>query len=215
MGFSRWTTVLAVVVLAACSRNLRPGDDPDFTDTGTPQNTDDTGFDTGEPSTPPDGDIDCTADYPTPSPTGGDGEDFCITDELQCGDVIYGTTVGGSTAYDHEQYDAWTCGGPATNLDWSAAERIYEIWVAPGQSATVRLYIECGALTLRTVHTTDVCPVELEKHCVYAGLTSPNSQIREHELFNHGANPVSARHEVVVDGRDGFEGNYRLDVICD
>ncbi|MEQ1569273.1 MAG: hypothetical protein ABMA64_26790 [Myxococcota bacterium] len=72
-----------------------------------------------------DTDLDCDADYTTPPY--GTALGVCITEEVGCGDVIYGTLEGGSTLYD---YDYWLLVGELGSLlgDYEALdgpERVY------------------------------------------------------------------------------------------
>lgn len=79
------------------------GDSDSDTDGDTDSDADgDSDGDTDSDSdTDTEGELDCEEDYATPAP----GEvASCVTEEVFCGDVIYGTLEGGSYDYD---YDYW------------------------------------------------------------------------------------------------------------
>lgn len=214
-------TVLSAALVVGCSRNIDVGDDTGTDDTG----TDDTGEDS-DTSTDSDSDtetgggdsggLDCQATYSTPDPFGGTGDDACLTQTLSCGDDFFQSTEGGTTIAD-SVYDQpsdggfWACspGVVGVNADWSAAERFYELDIPPDTSVTLRLDAKCGDLFIRAIRSETPCDVTHEHNCWLPSISGSKQTL---QLTNPAT--VSHRYDVVVDGVDGFEGNFRLEVDC-
>jgi hypothetical protein len=128
---------------------------------------------------------------------------------LACGDVVTGTTVGGSTDFNTEIWEAAFCldyllGDPG-HLD--AAERVFELDVAPDTFAVVQLDSPCARMDMRAVRTTRSCNTEAG-NCTTA---SGNFAFSEVSL---AGTETGSRWEIIVDGYDGDEGNFRLTVDC-
>jgi len=228
----KWTTltVLATVMAFGCSRNITPNDsgpadtgtndtgshDTGTHDTSTDTGTTDTGGDTGTNG------VDCQADLTgsTPVPIGGPGNDFCVTDTLHCGDVVDGTTEGGSTWYGNDwgtdSNRTWTdkmgCNGSDTfGESLSAPERVYTLDLTnSSQQANLVLYNDCGDLVLRAVRGSDPCPGKAQTTYFCTSATTDGDG---HEMnftpLNTGYNWT-----IIIDGLNGFQGNYRLEVNC-
>lgn len=204
-----WLTMFTALAGVGCSRDLVP---------------DDTGRDTnGDGDTDPDDDrdtdpdtfsddlVDCRETYDTPDPGSIGGLAVCETDELFCGDFIRGTTVNGSTQYSQDEYSEANFGGIS---NWDAAERIYYFRQNEGVNVRFVLYTPCRDLHLfmclgwecateEAIRPGD-CSEALtrnEEGGYYRDIPGPGIGTREFE--------------VIVEGRDGDEGNYGLEVICD
>jgi hypothetical protein len=194
------------LVLVACPVVKETDTDPDTdtdTDTDTGPDTDtDTDTDTDNGS-----DVDCDANYSTPAVSGE-----CITGPLSCGGEVYATTVGGSTFYDEVQYETsvFSCIGPwGTGISYSAAERVYEIDVPAGKTATVVLDSPCADLALRTIRSGDECLSISTTAANCDGPADVSDPFQTSYVLNSGY-----RHEILVDGQDGGSGNFKLSVEC-
>ena len=202
---SIWLMLFAAPAVS-CSNELQPVDGDADTDADADGDADaDTDADT-------DADPWCNADWSgnLPSPSG-----VCMTDNIGCGDVIEGTTEGGSTYYENTHYLAWFCRGrwDTADTDWSASERVFQYIADAPSSATFTLEA-CGDLALRSVSTGDECPSSAySKSCeASAWATQWDHSTQTLEVQNPADSP--RRLEIVVDGLDGYEGNFRLTVQC-
>lgn len=201
-------------LFGACNGDLQPVDDTNGTDpaTGTGTSSDtgtgsDTGSDTSTGSdtgtTQPVG-CDATPTTPAPNALG-----TCHTAELFCGDHIEHTTVGGSTDYSSSTYEAWQCFGQwGIGKDYSAPERSYFIAAPPGTQPVVTLTTKCHNFTLRQVMVSafDECPNNANLP-VCEGSRSSGADLST-TLF------PGYNYMIVVDGIDGAQGAFSLDVVC-
>ncbi|MEQ1564434.1 MAG: hypothetical protein ABMA64_02265 [Myxococcota bacterium] len=196
--------LLPVLLVVGCEEWLGGGgSDKDTSDSGTAGS--DTGDDGG--GTTSTDDLDCDASYPTPAPT-----DVCVTEELSCGDVVYGELDGGSTLYD---YDYWEMVGELDALmgEFDALdgpERVY--WFADrsvNTSVTVTVHtcfdlwatwilVDGGACDVETYATAGVFEGG-DGRTWYTERIDPDGQYD---------------FEFVVEGLYGATGNYRLTVEC-
>lgn len=211
----RTWSLIAVLAVVGCSRNIQVDDTGLGDDTGS--STNDTGNDdTGETGTPV-GDVDCEVNTGTPAPNGGAGADYCITaPTLVCGDSIVGTNAGGTAIADKEVYTLWTCnpGTIGTDADWTAPERFYEFFVPDGRQVEVKLYTDCGDLWLRAVRSNDECPVIYSKNCEVP-VVNEQSEEQTVTLTNPaGGAGGDLRYEIVIDGLNGAVGNFKLEIDC-
>lgn len=206
--------VLAVMLLSgACSNQLRP-DSGEVDDDSSDVDTSDTDDDTREPDTDTDTDTDflnCRTDYITPAPgtTGVGGE--CTTDQVYCGDLLRATTVGGSTVYDTEEYNA---AGIATNSeDWSAPERAYYLRQPQGQTMRITWWGPCADMDIAVCQGWECAdPLEIQQNDCSALLTATGDGGFYRDFPAPGA---GARDwEIVVDGRDGDVGNFAVLIEC-
>ena len=214
MRLTMGMTLLLALAAPGCSRDLDAVGD----DTGTDHLVDD---DTGDPDddsdtdddTEPDTEDACAAEL-TPLAPGHDGLPECISEEISCGDPdVVSTTEGGSTYYGDAHSTLWGCMGPnGAGSDWSASERVYDVVVPAESTATVTLYVDCGDLFLRIIRSDDECPPDNhDKSCIWGTLDNA-TQTRSYTLINQTA--FDHRYEVIVDGEDGFEGNFTLGYDC-
>jgi hypothetical protein len=198
----RHAPLLALVLLFGCppadtdTKDPDDSKDPDHTDDPSETDTDET----------PTGDLDCTPGaYTLPDPDPG----TCVVQALTCGQTIEGTTVGGSTAFDRQVWDDAMC------LDYllldpghlDAAERVFSIEVPPDMFASVTMQ-SCARLDLRTVNTTLACNTSA-RNC-----STGSGDWDEATVNNLVGTSTGERYEIIVDGYNGDEGNFRLTVDC-
>jgi len=209
--------ILTVFLAAGCSRNIDVDDTNDGDDTSETQDTSDTEDtedteDTGNPDTGDPNAVDCNADYQTPA-IDGEGADACHTEELSCGDTVYGSTEGGSTHYDRTHYMQFFCIDTRDDgVDFEGPERVYPLDVPAQTSVKVTLETPCGDLALRYVRTgEDDC---LPSNYVNIRDCDPDYRTGDHQemTFNTTVNPL--HYEIVVDTRED-PGNFKLTVECD
>ena len=101
--------------------------------------------------------VDCAGTYDTRPPKGPD----CLTSTLKCGDEVLATTEGGLRTYDEDFYGTTAyCFVPYT--DYGGPERVYELEVSAGDTATVYLWAPCGDMSLAMVRWSEdnECPAE-------------------------------------------------------
>jgi hypothetical protein len=162
--------------------------------------------------------LDCDGD-PIATPDPGSGVGACVTETVQCGDVVEGTLVGGSQVYD---YDFWLLVGELDALfgEYTALdgpERVYTMRVEPGQvvRATFETCFDLWAnwvlmgdtggafCDTDTYYTAGVFEGDATTGCPYGWYT---------ERLNSGSSPYDL--ELIVEGLYGATGNYRLTVEC-
>lgn len=154
---------------------------------------------------PPD-DLDCTPGaYTLPAPA----PDTCVVQELTCGQVLEGTTTGGTTEFTRTQWEDAMC------LDYllldpahlDAPERVFSLQIPPRMFGSVTIE-SCARLDLRSVSTPTDCDTSPQNCSAASGdwdLATVNNLV--------GTN-TGNRYEIIVDGYDGDEANFRLTVDC-
>jgi len=220
---------MAVVLLAAgCSHKLEPvetddpGGDAD-TDADSDSDSDADADADSDADADADSDADADGDSDADADTDADTEstfcesDFsgnmsppadCITQTISCGDVLEGTTVGGSTSFDMQAYTDFQMIGPwGGGIDWDAAERAFVLSLPAYTDATVTLDDPCGDMGVRGMRTGE-CPTTDYTYATQVGSHSAPNVIR----LNTVGTPYD--YLVIVDGIDGFEGNFTLTVDC-
>jgi hypothetical protein len=212
---ARWLSLLILVALqggAGCSGSLHPDDSEGDTDTDTDADTDaDTDTDT-DTDTDADTDtdiVDCRADYATPDPgdAGGSNSGECTTDQVYCGDLIQATTVGGSTHYDEEHYEAFPCGANPGD-DWGMPERVYAFRLPEGEAVRFTFYGPCDDMLMRIVQNS-VCGEPRSANCLV-----PSVRGTDGGYYYDIPSGAMRDWEIIIDGRDGAEGNFAFRVEC-
>lgn len=210
MKMAPWIGLTVALIAAGCSEKL----EPDSGDIGPgTSDVDDTGDDPdtrGEDDTDPvDEFLDCRVDYPTPVPGAG-GSDECLTEGLECGDIIQGTTVGGSNVFGYPEYEDMGC--ISISSDWSGSERVYRFRLPRDTEASLRVYTKCGEFRMRLLN---------EDSCDAPRLTTTSCSVATQEIDDNvfasflPASDQAKTFFVIVDGADAFEGNYALEVVCE
>jgi hypothetical protein len=180
-------------------------DTNDSSDTTDSSDTSDTS-DTSEP--------DCS-DPGTAAPGTASGYGTCYQGELQCGDVITDTTVGGLSQLNYAAYEDWWCLGHAgLNQNYDAPERSYYFYHPPGKSVKIKLSTpsDCRkTMSLRAVWVSN------ESECL-TGNQMPGDCTAGYAAAGSGELIDSTypdyKYRIIVDGRGGAEGVYTLEVEC-
>ncbi|MCO4747287.1 MAG: hypothetical protein KC912_20985 [Proteobacteria bacterium] len=215
---------IALLLVMGCSQRLEPvndetdsGEADTDTDTDTDADTDADADSDSDADTDTDTDtdtdaLDCSGNYFTP--TIGFGGTECLTSALSCGDSFEATTENGSTSFDHDDYDDMGCNGQDDLTDnFSAAERVYELWVPANTEAKVSLEMAsgCNTLSLRVLETAD--------QCTHYGLNTTCNAYTRVDPWNIEVDNLYGRtngymHQVIVDGKNGNTAVFRLSVDC-
>lgn len=154
--------------------------------------------------------LDCEADYATPSPGGELGA--CLTQEISCGEVIYGTLDGGSSTYD---YDYWLMVGELDALlgEYDALDGPERVYAFRDRSVeqSVRVTVHsCFDHWATWILRGDYCDtVNYETAGVFEGGTGQRLWYTE-RLDPDG----QYDYEFVIEGLYGAVGNYVITVEC-
>ena len=134
----------------------------------------------------------------------------CIIDELTCGDVIEGSTIGGNGTFGDGIYRNAFCTVERHHYD-NAPEARYRLLVPSNRQANIRLDSNCVDLDVVAIawEETDRCPTE--QHAIH-----------ECEMdVSPGGGSITVqtvdrpqRYILAVDGKDAASGNFRLTVTC-
>lgn len=180
------------------------------TDTDTDTDTDsDTDADSDSDSdTDTDADTDCTRDPPA---VRNEGE--CVTTEVYCGENVIGTTKGGLTNFDSDDYTAWFCSGVPDK--YKGPERVF-LFEHPGDSDNVDITLtsECDDLDLFVFQweywTSEAyCPSEA------------NAISNCDDATGNGGGTVriwdnrASHYFIVIDGKEMVEDQFKLYIDCD
>ncbi len=133
----------------------------------------------------------------------------CQTGTLVCGDSVTGTTEGGLSQLGGSSYLDWFC--DPTPDAYAGPERVY-LFVMEGRGqATVTLESPCVDLDLMVMHYGD------EANCPSPGAGISECEASEKSGVDTVVVSAFERYAfyVVVDGKNGNTGNYRLSVSCD
>lgn len=162
--------------------------------------------DTGEPAG---SDLDCDATYDTTAPAGPD----CLTSVISCGDVVEGTTLGGSSIMDAELYESAFCFVPFS--DYDGPERVYELSLPADTTAYVTLEAPCKDLGFALMRWSyeDECPTG-DEHGILDCNGQPSGttgNTKEAQVWAE----KDTRFVLSVDGAAGAAAPYRLSVVCE
>jgi hypothetical protein len=157
------------------------------------------------------GRVDCTPGAVAPDAN----LDTCVSDYLSCGDSVIGTTEGGNSVMDANDYVSWYC-TPLPDGDYSGSERTYQITIPAGQKATFVLESPCDDLDIFVLRwelwqSNEQCPdygnsvIECEADDSREGGTV--------EVF---ADPSrDTNYLVMIDGPDAEQVAFALDATCE
>ncbi len=212
MKMAPWIGLSVALFAAGCSKELNPDSGDDGPGTGIVDGTEDEDTSDDVDTDPiDDALVNCRSEYDTPEPGGVPGFGECTTDQIYCGDFIQATTVGGSTHYDTEHYLAATFATGSEN--WDAPERVYSLRQPVGQSMRVTFYGPCADMGIGVCSGWDCDePEEVRSgDCSSLGtIDSDGGMYRDYPSTTSGVREF----ELVVDGRDGAQGNFGLRVEC-
>jgi hypothetical protein len=137
----------------------------------------------------------------------------CVTDTIQCGQTVIGSTRGGVQRFDTRFYEAHFC-TPATTDHNGGEERVYRLEVPAGEWRTfVWLDTPCADL--------DVFGMPWgEPECPTSGSTIPRCEGNEKrgttpeeiELVSQSRQPTTWL--LVVEGKGAEEGAFALQTLC-
>ncbi len=212
MKMAPWIGLSVALFAVGCSKELNPDSGDDGPGTGVVDGTGDVDTDRDDDTNEIDDDIvNCRAEYDTPEIGNVPSYGECTTDQLFCGDFIQGTTVGGSTHYDTDQYLAALFATGSEN--WDAPERVYQLRQTVGEVIRVTLYSPCQDIVMGVCAGWDCQETEAASagDCSSLGVREPDgSYRREFPAPSAGVR----NHELIVDGRDGAQGNFALLIEC-
>lgn len=201
--------VLMLAGLLGCEALFGDGSDKDGDDsagTDSAISTTDSGRPTGGDSATslPDDEF-CRESFSTAPPGGPD----CQTATISCGQTLTGTTEGGLSQLGGDSYLDWFC--EPTPDRYGGPERVYLLVLEGRAVAHINLDSPCTDLDLMVMHygDEDTCP-------------SPGAGISECEGAEQvGDDKVTVTaferyaFYIVVDGKGGDTGNFRLSVECE
>ena len=133
----------------------------------------------------------------------------CITDTIECGEVIIGHTRGGVDRFDTRFWEKNFC-WPATENHNTGDERVYKLTLPEGKvMATVTLDTPCTDLDMMAFrYEGKGCPAGGVKQC---------ESMRKNGTRRERINLVSERESnwlIVVEGVDDNEGPFSVTVQC-
>jgi hypothetical protein len=161
----------------------------------------------GDTDTDTDADL-CDASLSSASP-GGPG---CYTGVLSCGDVVEATNEGGDSSYVGEDWESWFCTPNLDRHDYDSPERVYQMFIPARTTATFDFATPCEDLDLFVLYWAD------EDTCPTSGAITPECEAADNEEDRDTVSvwsDVGAQYLVIVDGRDGGTGNFRVSVTCE
>ncbi|MFT7519590.1 MAG: hypothetical protein ACI9MC_001732 [Kiritimatiellia bacterium] len=208
--FAMWATV----ALLGCSNGLQPASDDIGTgsDNGTGTGSD-TGTGTGtgtETDTEDPNAIDCGADY-TVNMQPFDTEE-CVSEVIECDDIIFGTTSGGNDFYDFRDYEGMQCMGRwgQGDADFSGPERGFYYELPADSHAEFEIWSPCGLVKASVInHPSDTCP--------WLGSCTSGPRLADdddHFVMKDDAirNPLTSF--LLIESVEGKELNFKVHMTC-
>ncbi len=155
--------------------------------------------------------VDCT---PGAVPVTGN-IDGCVSDTLTCGDSVVATTMGGNSVMDDRDYLAWFC-TPFPEGEYAGAERTYNVTVPAGQSATFTLESPCAELDIFALRWELWMNNELCPEYGNSVIECEADDSRDGGSITVYADPTrETNYLVIIDGRQGEQEAFALDITCD
>lgn len=212
-------SVTALILVFSCSQKLEtptplitPSGDAD-TDADADSDADsdaDADVDTGPQ-------LDCTAPYDTPAPGTLGQFPTCVTDQVFCGQTVFGTTAGGSNVYDYDFWlDTQSLGALINKPEEVAGpERVYAIEaVFAGQvvTATIESCNPVWASWISMGDLTDYCDeyTQAPKQHFYE---VQGRYLQEADIPNSSVGVYSV--EIIVDSAINAPGNFLMTIECE
>jgi hypothetical protein len=150
--------------------------------------------------------VDCETPFRTPSPKG------CAMKSISCGETIEGNNQFGERNYDDLFYVKKFCGTQRHAYE-EASEAIYLLQVPSNVQADVTLSSDCADLDIASISV----PPDATNRCP---TISHSVQVCEMDQSRDGGSvrittvDRPENHFIVIDGKDGQTGNFRLRVDC-
>lgn len=151
--------------------------------------------------------VDCDESHSPPYATKG-----CIHKKIECGDIIEGTTRGGDKNFGDDFYQKGHF-TPQRNDYEDSPEAVYQLRVPANQEAFIRLDSNCVDL--------DVAALPWQQsECPTVSHIETNTRETEMKTGPEGGTlrlstvDKAETYFVIVDGKQGVSGNFRLDIRC-
>lgn len=137
----------------------------------------------------------------------------CVTQTIQCNQVIYGHTFGGTDRFDSRFYEVHMCTPRTTDHD-SGEERVYLLEMPAGDHR-VKAWLDTPCadldLTVMTVPDPTTCPSKEQGLLKICDMWPKPGKNREHvEISTQGKTSLM----FVVEGKNKDEGAFALTVQC-
>jgi len=148
--------------------------------------------------------LSCDTPVPTPRPEG------CTVGRISCGETIEATNLDAPGRFGDDFYVYHFCTPQRHDYD-DAAEVAYMLTVPGDKKATITVESDCADLDVSamTWEDTGTCPRD-------AGRRLNECEMRpKHDDISVATVTNAQEYMVVVDGRNGSEGNFRLSVVCE
>lgn len=219
-------TTLLILTTFGCNNGIKPitpttgVTPPTTTTTGTNTGTT-TATTTGTNTTTTTGtnpNLDCQADYTSLMRVPGSGPGpMCLTDEIQCGDVLLGTNEGGTYIYNRGVWeDAFALGGLALEADsiLDGPERVFA-YMGHSQGYTVTVTVEScvpmwGSWRRKSDLGDDWCQV-VDMWDAPGHFTGSDTD-QTYTFVNNTSGDYD--YEIILDSYGGGEGNFKVSVEC-
>ena len=151
--------------------------------------------------------VDCDDERPSPRPVKG-----CVTNEVACGDVIEGTTIGGVNTFGDTFYQQAMC-TPQRNDYERSPEAIYKLRLDGNVKAVIRLDSNCEDLDHFAIAWEGArCPTEKHAQSVHECEMSDYPEGGKQLVVTTVDKPQT--YLVGVDGKYGAAANFRLTIEC-
>lgn len=137
----------------------------------------------------------------------------CVTQVVQCNQVVYGHTLGGTDRFDSRFYEIHMCTPRTTDHD-SGDERVYLLEMPEGDHR-VKAWLDTPCadldLTVMTVPDSTTCPTKDQGLLKICDMWPKPGKQREHvEISTQGKTHVM----FVVEGKNKDEGAFALTIQC-
>lgn len=149
--------------------------------------------------------VKCDPAFEQPTPRG------CTSATLTCGSVVEGNNTNQPRRFGDEFYVSMFC-VPQRHYYEEAGEAVYRLEMPANIKATVRLDNDCADLDVAALSwsDTDSCPAENTNRIAECEMTDAR---HDSIVMTTVDNPQV--YLIVVDGKQGATGNFRLTVKCE
>ena len=151
--------------------------------------------------------VDCDDKRPSPKPVRG-----CVSNEIACGDIIEGTTIGGVNHFGDTFYQQATCTVQRNDYERSP-EAIHKLRLDADVKAVIRLDSNCEDLDHFAFYWEDSkCPTDKHAHRITECEMDVRAAGGKELVVTTVTKPQT--YLVGVDAKYGAQGNFRLTVDC-
>ena len=148
--------------------------------------------------------VPCDEPFPTPSLRG------CIMDTVTCGQEIEGSTIGGVNKFGDDFYQHNYC-TPERNDYEDSPEAIYALEVPADIQADIMMTTDCGDLDLIAANWSETNRCPTLKHRIHECEMDTKGESSRLTLTTVNR---AQTYLLIVDGKHGAEGNFRISVKC-